>query len=60
MKIKVHYRIMRDRAGLPQDFHGARRFVVDTPEDGERLAREQLVSDYQIADSDIEICHIEQ
>ena len=28
--------------------------------DGERLAREQLVSDYQIADSDIEICHIEQ
>ena len=28
MTVKIHYRITQDRAGIPQDFAGARHFVV--------------------------------
>jgi hypothetical protein len=59
MNIKVHYRITQDRAGLPQDFCGARRFVVNEPQDGEEIARAQLANDYEIPPSAVEICQIE-
>ena len=28
MNVKIHYRITQDRAGIPQDYTGARHFVV--------------------------------
>lgn len=59
MKIKVHYRITQDRAGLPQDYSGARHFVVGNGESIEKLAMSQLVADYQIPESAVEICRIE-
>lgn len=59
MNVKVHYRITQDRAGLPQNFTGARHFpamefpaIVD-------LARSQLAADYQIPLSAVEICMVE-
>ncbi|HXE37143.1 MAG TPA: hypothetical protein VN639_01620 [Azonexus sp.] len=59
MNVKVHYRITRDRAGLPQDFTAARRFVVSEEMAVEDLARRQLAADYQIPASAVEICRIE-
>jgi hypothetical protein len=59
MNVKVHYRITRDRAGLPQDFTAARRFVISEEEAIEDLARSQLAADYQIPTSAIEICSVE-
>ena len=59
MNIKVHYRITRDRAGLPQDFAAARRFVVSDESSVEDLAKSQLAADYQIPTSAVEICKIE-
>lgn len=59
MSVKIHYRITQDRAGLPQNYCGARRFV---PEDGvalEDTARSLLAADYQVPASTIEICRIE-
>lgn len=60
MNVKVHYRITRDRAGLPLDFSAARRFVVSDEIAVEDLARSQLAADYQIPVSAVEICGIEQ
>lgn len=59
MNVKVHYRITRDRAGLPQDFTAARHFVVSEEMAVEDLARTQLAADYQIPASAVEICRIE-
>lgn len=59
MKVKIHYRITQDRAGIPQDFTGARRFVVGDEQTIEDLARSQLAADYQIPLSAVEICRIE-
>lgn len=58
MNVKVHYRITQDRAGLPQDFSGARRFAA-SEEAIEDLARKQLAADWQIPTSAVEICRIE-
>ncbi len=59
MNIKVYYRITQDRAGIPQDYSGARRFVASEEQAIEELARSQLASDYQIPQSAVEICRIE-
>lgn len=59
MKVKIHYRITQDRAGIPQDFTGARRFVVSETQAIEEMARSQLAADYQIPLSAVEICRIE-
>ncbi|MFZ2269372.1 MAG: hypothetical protein WAV95_17505 [Azonexus sp.] len=59
MKVKIHFRITQDRAGLPQDFTGARRFVFSEEQAIEDLARSQLAADYQIPLSAVEICRIE-
>lgn len=59
MNVKVHFRITRDRAGLPQDFSGARRFVAGEGQAIEDMAKSQLAADYQIPLSAVEICRIE-
>lgn len=59
MNVKIHYRITQDRAGIPQDFAGARHFVVRDDEAVEVTARHQLAVDYQIPPSAVEICRIE-
>jgi hypothetical protein len=59
MNVKVHYRITRDRAGLPLDFAGARRFSASDSQAIEDLARQQLAADWQIPASAVEICRIE-
>ena len=60
MNVKVHYRITQDRAGLPQDFAGARRFVASDDQAIEDLAKSQLAADYQIPTSAVVICSIER
>ncbi|MDE1546839.1 hypothetical protein PTW32_15560 [Dechloromonas agitata] len=59
MNVKVHYRITQDRAGIPQDFAGARRFVASEEQAIEDIARRQLAADYQIPPSAVEISRIE-
>lgn len=59
MQVKIHYRITQDRAGLPQDYMGARRFVAGEGIVLEDLARSELAADYQIPASAVEICKIE-
>jgi len=59
MNVKIHYRITQDRAGIPQDFNGARHFVVSADEAIEDIARKQLATDYQVPHSAVEICRIE-
>lgn len=59
MQVKVHYRLTQDRAGLPQDFAGARRFVASEGQAIEDLARSQLAADYQVPTSAVVICKIE-
>ena len=59
MQVKIHYRITQDRAGIPQDFSGARRFVVSEGQAVEDMARANLAADYQIPLSAVEICRIE-
>ena len=60
MNVKVHFRITRDRAGLPQDFAGARRIVAQAGQAIEDQARNELAADYQIPPNAVEICHIER
>ena len=60
MNVKIHYRITQDRAGIPQDYNGARHFVVRTDETVEETARNQLAADYQVPASAVEICRIER
>lgn len=59
MNVKIHYRITRDRAGIPQDYTGARHFVVRPDEPVEETAKNQLATDYQVPTSAVEICRIE-
>lgn len=59
MNVKVHYRITQDRAGLPQDYIGARRFAASEDQAIEDLARKQLAADWQIPASAVEICRVE-
>lgn len=59
MKVKIHYRITQDRAGIPQDFTGARHFVASEDQALEDMARSQLAADYQIPLCAVEICRIE-
>ena len=59
MNVKIHYRITQDRAGIPQDYSGARHFVVREGEAIEDTARSQLATDYQVPNSAVEICRIE-
>lgn len=59
MNVKVHYRITQDRAGIPQDYSGARRFASSEGQAIEEIALHQLAADYQIPLSAIEICRIE-
>jgi hypothetical protein len=59
MNVKIHYRITQDRAGIPQDYNGARHFVVREGEAIEDTARSQLATDYQVPHSAVEICRIE-
>lgn len=59
MNVKVHYRLTQDRAGLPQDFAGARRFVANEGQAIEDMAKSQLAADYQVPTSAVVICKIE-
>ena len=59
MKVKVHYRITQDRAGIPQDFAGARHHVAIAGQAIEDAVRSELAADYQIPLSAVEIRHIE-
>ncbi len=59
MNVKIHYRITQDRAGIPQDYSGARHFVVRAGEAVEEAAKNQLATDYQVPPSAVEICRIE-
>ena len=59
MKVKIHYRITQDRAGIPQDFTGARHLVAADGQAAEELAKSQLAADYQVPLSAVEISRIE-
>ncbi len=59
MNVKIHYRITQDRAGIPQEYAGARHFVVREDEAVEHTAIKQLATDYQVPHSAVEICRIE-
>jgi D-aminopeptidase len=59
MKVKIHYRITQDRAGIPQDYSGARHFVINDGQAVEDLAKSQLAADYQVPLTAVEICRIE-
>jgi len=59
MNVKVHYRITQDRAGIPQDFAGARRFVTSENQSIEDMAKSVLAADYQIPLHAVEICRVE-
>jgi hypothetical protein len=59
MTVKIHYRITQDRAGIPQDFAGARHFVVREDETIEDTAKHQLAADYQVPTSAVIISRIE-
>jgi hypothetical protein len=60
MNVKVHYRITQDRAGLPQDYVGARRFTTSAGQSVEDLAKASIAADFQIPTSAVHICQIEQ
>lgn len=59
MQVKIHYRITQDRAGIPQNFCAARRFVIFEDQPIADMARRQLATDYQIPLNAVEICTIE-
>ena len=59
MKVKIHYRITQDRAGIPQDYTGARHFVAVDGQAVEDLAKAQLAADYQVPLTAVEICRID-
>ena len=42
MQVKVHFRITRDRAGLPADFSAARRIAATDGQSIEEIARAEL------------------
>lgn len=59
MSVKIHYRITQDRAGIPQDYTGARHFTPAEGQSLEDMAKSQLATDYQVPTSAVEICKIE-
>lgn len=59
MNIKIFYRITQDRAGIPMDYNGARRFDAQDAEQAAEAARSQLAQDYQVPLSAVEISRIE-
>ncbi|PKO94424.1 MAG: hypothetical protein CVU16_02805 [Betaproteobacteria bacterium HGW-Betaproteobacteria-10] len=59
MNVKVHYRITQDRAGIPQDYAGARHFIASLGQSIEDTVKSQLAADYQIPLHAVEICKIE-
>ncbi len=59
MNIKINYRITRDRAGLLQEFTGARHFVIAAGEAVEDTARKQLAADFQVPCAAVEIRSVE-
>ncbi len=59
MKVKIFYRITQDRAGIPQDYTGARHFVTNEGQAVEESAKAQLAADYQVPLTAVEICRIE-
>jgi len=59
MKVKIFYRITQDRAGIPQDYTGARHFVANEGQAVEESAKAQLAADYQVPLKAVEICRIE-
>lgn len=59
MNVKIHYRITQDRAGLPNEYTGARRLAVSDGMGVEEVAKSQLATDYQVPHSAIEITKIE-
>lgn len=59
MKVKIHYRITQDRAGIPQDYMGARHFVVLEGMAIEDSAKSELAADYQIPLAAVQIHRIE-
>jgi hypothetical protein len=59
MNVKIFYRITQDRAGIPMDYTGARRVVVQDGTDVEETAKGQLAADYQVPVSAVEICKVE-
>ena len=59
MKVKIFYRITQDRAGIPQDYTGARHFVANEGQVVEESAKAQLAADYQVPLQAVEICRIE-
>lgn len=61
MNVKIHYRITQDRAGIPQDYTGARHFAASSDNlVVAETARLQLAADYQIPISAVEIFRIEE
>ena len=58
MKVKIHYRITQDRAGIPMDYSGARHFVVPDGQAVEELAKAQLAADYQVPLRAVEIVRV--
>ena len=60
MQVKVHFRITRDRAGLPADFSAARRIADTDGQSIEEIARAELAADYQVPGDAVIICKIEQ
>ena len=59
MNVKIFYRITQDRAGIPMDYTGARRFDAADAEQAAEAARSQLAQDYQVPVSAVEIARIE-
>ena len=59
MKVKIFYRITQDRAGIPQDYTGARHFVSNEGQAIEESAKAHLAADYQVPLKAVEICRIE-
>jgi hypothetical protein len=59
VNVIIHYRITQDRRGIPQNYTGARHFVVSAGEDIEDRARTQLAADYQVPQNAVEISRIE-
>lgn len=59
MNVKIFYRITQDRAGIPMDYAGARRFDAQDLEQAAEAARSELAQDYQVPVSAVEISRIE-
>lgn len=59
MKVKIHYHINQDRAGIPMDYNGARHFLVGEGMAIKDAAKAQLAADYQVPLTAVDICRVE-